>query len=335
MEYRVLGRTGITVSELGFGCGNVGGLMIRGEPKERLRAVDTAVSLGINYFDTAPSYGDGVSETNLGMVLKELKPDVYIGTKVGLTTEERRDIKAGIVASVDRSLARLDRDSVDLIQLHNRVSSDPNPSGPDLSVEEVLGGVVQTFQDLKSQGKVRFFGMTGLGDTEALHKIVDAGALDTVQICYNLLNPSAGMTMPDHIPDQLQVQDFGKLIDRAAAHGAGVVGIRVLAAGALSGDSLRHPVAVPSVAPIGSGSNYEEDVRRANMFHFLVTEHSSGSLIEAAVRFALSKQEISTALVGFSSIEHLEQSVEWASRGPLPDSALDQISQVWGRASSR
>ena len=334
MDYRVLGRTGLGVSQLGFGCGNVGGLMIRGRPEERLRAVATAISLGINYFDTAPSYGDGVSETNLGRTLKELKPQVYVGTKVGLSAEERRDISAGIVASVDRSLTRLGMDSVDLIQLHNKVSSNPNQSGPDLSVAEVLGGVLKTFQDLKCQGKVRFFGMTGLGDTEALHKIIDAGALDTVQVCYNLLNPSAGMTLPDDIPDQWQVQDFGKLIDRAAAHGAGVIGIPVLAAGALSGVTQRHPVAVPSVAPIGSGRNYEEDVHRAGSFHSLVTEDSVQSLVEAALRFVLSKDGISTALVGFSSLEHLEQSVEWASRGALPASALDKISRVWGQLSS-
>ena len=334
MDYRILGRTGLGVSQLGFGCGNVGGLMIRGRPEERLRAVATAISLGINYFDTAPSYGDGVSETNLGRTLKELKPQVYVGTKVGLSAEERRDISAGIVASVDRSLTRLGMDSVDLIQLHNRVSSNPDPSGPDLSVAEVLGRVLKTFQDLKSQGKVRFFGMTGLGDTEALHKIIDAGALDTVQVCYNLLNSSAGMTLPDDIPDQWQVQDFGKLIDRAAAHGAGVIGIRVLAAGALSGVTQRHPVAVPSVAPIGSGRNYEEDVHRAGSFHSLVTEDSVQSLVEAALRFVLSKDGISTALVGFSSLEHLEQSVEWASRGTLPASALDKISRVWGQIPS-
>ena len=157
MDYRVLGRTGLSVSQLGFGCGNVGGLIIRGEPEERLRAVATAISLGINYFDTAPSYGDGVSETNLGRALKELKAEVFVGTKVGLAAEERRDISAGIIASVDRSLTRLGMDSVDLIQLHNRVGINPDPLGPDLNVAEVLEDVVNTFQDLRSQGKVRFF----------------------------------------------------------------------------------------------------------------------------------------------------------------------------------
>ena len=81
MDYRPLGNTGIDVSEIGFGCGNVGGLMIRGEHGAQVQAVARAMELGINYFDTAPSYGDGQSETNLGRVLKELSADVYVGTK--------------------------------------------------------------------------------------------------------------------------------------------------------------------------------------------------------------------------------------------------------------
>ena len=73
MEYRMLGRTGLRVSALGFGCGNVGGLMIRGTPAERERALARALEHGVNYFDTAPSYGDGQSETNLGAALRAVQ----------------------------------------------------------------------------------------------------------------------------------------------------------------------------------------------------------------------------------------------------------------------
>ena len=68
MEYRVLGRTALRVSALAFGCGDVGGLMVRGAPADRERGVARAIELGINYFDTAPSYGAGESEKNLGQV---------------------------------------------------------------------------------------------------------------------------------------------------------------------------------------------------------------------------------------------------------------------------
>jgi len=329
MDYRVLGKTGLRVSQLGFGCGDVGGLMVRGEPKDRVRAVAEAQSLGINYFDTAPGYGNGVSETNLGLALKELNADVYVGTKVGLTSEERTDIRAGIVASVERSLTRLGRDTVDLIQLHNRISSDAPLAERDLSSEDVAGQVVNAFRELQTQGKVRFFGITGLGDTGALHKTIDSGVLDTVQVCYNLLNPSAGVD----VSQQFYGQDFGRLIDRAKTQNVGVIGIRVLAAGALSGVANRHPVAIPSVAPIGSGRDYDEDLRRTADFQFLVTEGSVESLVEAALRFVLSKDGVSTALVGFSSLEQLQKSAEWASRGALPGQVLDRISQVWSQFS--
>jgi len=84
MEYRMLGRTGLEVSALGFGCGAVGGLLVKGDRKDMLRVVARAVELGITYFDTAPGYGDGISETSLGLVLEELKPPVLVGTKVQL-----------------------------------------------------------------------------------------------------------------------------------------------------------------------------------------------------------------------------------------------------------
>ena len=110
MEYRQLGRTGLEVSALGFGCGAVGGLLIKGDRKEMVRVVARAVELGITYFDTARSYGNGVSEANLGLVLEELKPAVVVGTKVQLEANELDDIAQAVVASVDGSLKRLRRE---------------------------------------------------------------------------------------------------------------------------------------------------------------------------------------------------------------------------------
>ncbi|HEY7436354.1 MAG TPA: aldo/keto reductase, partial [Methylomirabilota bacterium] len=81
MEYRTLGRTGLKVSALAFGCGDVGGLMVRGTPAERERGVARAIELGINYLDTAPAYGSGESEKHLGQVLRALKPAAIVGTK--------------------------------------------------------------------------------------------------------------------------------------------------------------------------------------------------------------------------------------------------------------
>ncbi len=87
IEKRTLGRTGLAVSALGFGCGAVGGLMVRGTPQEQERAIARALEWGVNYFDTAADYGAGESERNLGRVLAKLKPDILVGTKIRIRPE--------------------------------------------------------------------------------------------------------------------------------------------------------------------------------------------------------------------------------------------------------
>src|SRR6266542_6796563 len=116
MESRSLGKTGLTVSTLGFGCGNVGGLIIRGTPAERERGVARAMELGIDYFDTAPSYGDGESERNLGRVLRALRPDVLVGTKFRIEPGEVGRVAEAVAASLEASLRRLGMERVDLLQ---------------------------------------------------------------------------------------------------------------------------------------------------------------------------------------------------------------------------
>src|ERR1043166_3023152 len=139
MEKRKFGRTGLDISVLTFGCGAVGGLMTRGAPADQERAVARALDAGVNHFDTAPSYGDGASEQNVGRVFASLKPDVVLSTKVRLPAE-RPDIGAAIAGSLEASLKRLRRDHVDLFQLHNTIAA--RSDGATMSVDEVLGSVV-------------------------------------------------------------------------------------------------------------------------------------------------------------------------------------------------
>ena len=323
MDYRPLGSTGLQVSEIGFGCGNVGGLMIRGEHGDQVKAAARAIELGINYFDTAPSYGDGQSEINLGQVLKELSADVYVGTKFRVTTHEPGRIRGNVIASVEESLTRLQREQVDLIQMHNHVASMAEDGS--VTPEEALGEAVDALRELREQGKVRFWGVTAVGETAALHRVIDSATLHTVQSVYNLVNPSAGSS----VPPGFDMPDYGNLIERASANGMGVLVIRVLAAGALTGEATRHPVAVPSVAPIGSGQDYGHDLARSGDFRFLQREGYVDNLVEASLRFALGNAGVSSVLVGYSSLEHLEQAVEFAARGPLPPEAMGRLTQVW------
>jgi len=323
MQSRSLGKTGLTVSTLGFGCGNVGGLIIRGTPAERERAVARAMELGVNYFDTAPSYGDGESERNLGQVLKALKVRAQVGTKFRLDPHDLHDIPGAVARSLDQSLKRLALERVDLFQLHNRIESARGAGA--LSLGDVLNEVVPAVQKLRQQGKVGFCGITALGETRALHQAIDSGPIDTAQVCYNLLNPSAGFSVPAGFP----AQDFGGLLDRTRERRMGVIVIRVLAAGALSGVEARHPVAVPSVDPIATAPDYHTDVTRAQRLGALVRDGHVENLIEASIRLAVSSDAVSTVLVGYSSLEHLEAAAAAVNRGPLPPAALQRLGALW------
>lgn len=246
MELRSLGRTGLRVSALGFGCGDVGGLIVKGTPAERERAVARAVEAGINYFDTASSYGSGESERNLGRTLKAVGVHPYVGTKFRVDPAET-DLAGAIARSLEASLERLGLDSVDLFQLHNLIVREDGAPAPGrgLTARRVLDEVVPALAALRRQGKIRFAGITALGDTGAVHTVIDAGVIDTAQVCLNILNPSAAVAVPAGFP----AQDFGRLLDRARHRRVGVINIRVLAAGALSGTMQRHGLAMPSVAP--------------------------------------------------------------------------------------
>jgi aryl-alcohol dehydrogenase-like predicted oxidoreductase len=325
MDYRPMGKTGLRVSTLGFGCGNVGGLMVRGTPAEREGAVARGIELGINYFDTAALYGNGLSERHLGQALKALQANVYVGTKFRLTAAETSDLGGATARSLEASLQRLGMERVDLLQLHNRIGQQRSADADMLSVEDVLQEVVPALQRLQQQGKIRFYGITALGEAAALHQVVDAGVLDTAQVCYNLLNPSAGTSIPAGFP----AQDFHRLLDHTRTQQMGVIGIRVLAAGALSGSEVRHPTAVPTVAPIASGPDYTTDVQRAQLLLPLVQESRVEDLVEASLRFAVSNQALSTVLLGYSSQEHLELAAKYIARGPLDREALDRLASLW------
>ncbi|HJS85140.1 MAG TPA: aldo/keto reductase [Acetobacteraceae bacterium] len=319
MQTRILGRTGLSVSVLGFGCGAVGGLMVRGDPADQERAVARAVDRGVIYFDTAPLYGDGQSETNLGRVLAKLKPNVLVGTKARVRSNEKADIARAIEAGIDASLRRLGRDHVDLFQLHNPIAGDG--SGEALTPEMVLDQVAPAFDALRRRGKTRFVGFTAVGETSALHAVVGSGAFDTAQVCYNMLNPSAGGPVPANHPGQ----DYGDLLGRIQAAGMGAIGIRVLAGGALSGTAERHPNASPPPEPIGSGPDYAADLARAQTLRPLIEEAGAATLAEVAIRFAISHPATGTALIGIATPEQFEVAVAAAEKGGLPDSVLGRL----------
>ena len=322
IEKRTLGRTGEAVSVLTFGCGAVGGLMVNGDAAEQERAAALALDHGVNFFDTAPGYGDGTSEINLGRLLKKLKPKALIGTKVRIPSADRGRIAARIHSALDESLKRMGRDHVDLYQLHNVLA--PDGSGETLSAEQILGEVVPTFDRLRDQGRIRYLGFTALGDIGEIDRVVAAGVMDTAQVCMNALNPSAVMPVAADFP----AQDYRRLMARAIDAGVGTICIRALAGGALSGEMERHPRGWAVVAPIGSGSDYARDVERARRFRPLVEEGHAASLTELAIRYAIAQPTLSTTQVGVATYEQVAGAIAAIEKGPLSPAALARVREV-------
>jgi len=257
MQLRVFGRTGMQLSVLGFGCGAVGGFMVRGDPAEQERVIARAIAAGVNYFDTAAQYGNGESEKNLGRVLQKLKPaDVVVGTKVRVPPGEfgrMADVVTG-VAGRQSGAAGLER--VDIFHLHNPITG--TGGGTALSVRQVLDDVVPAFERLRQQGKIRFLGMTAVGDTAALNQVIDAGAFDSAQI----VTTCSIRPPPGHCRKTIRRRIMSECsITPLPPHGRRR--IRVLAGGALSARSSVTRFAGPAPEPIGSALSYDADVDRA------------------------------------------------------------------------
>jgi aryl-alcohol dehydrogenase-like predicted oxidoreductase len=324
MELRTLGRTGLRVSALGFGCGAVGGLMVRGDPAAQRRAVERALGAGIRYFDTAPSYGDGRSEENLGRVLAEVGGDGPAEAVVGTKLRVEPDVAAAGGAAVARavresletSLRRLRRERVNLFQLHNRIA----PGAGGLTAEQVLGPVADAMRAVREAGLTEQVGITATGDPDAVKRVLRSGLPATAQVYFNALNPSAGWAGRVD-PGGL---DFGGLIDVAAEGEVGVIVIRPLAAGAVAGGPGRHANAGNPGGGI-AGERYDEDVARAARLRALAGELGLEGPVELAFRFALAKPGVSTVLIGFSDETQLADALRWEERGPLPADAVQRV----------
>ena len=330
MKYRQLGSTDIQISEIGFGCGNTAGLMIWGTESERVRSAEHAMEQGINYFDTAATYGQGKSEENLGPVLAKLSNRPLVGSKVALQENELEDIPRYIRLSVERSLKRLNLEYLDIVHLHNRVTSlrDPGKTlaiGALLDVNQMLAhdGVQETFEALKNEGKLRYYGFCAFGgDPSAYHEVADKGSFHSLLVFYNILNPSSDREMPNAFSQH----NYGQILKKASAKGIGAVALRVLEAGALSGSSVPHEL---NQGGPSSDPEYATNATRAQALDFLRSSDSE-SLAQVAIRFALMNQNISTVLVGFSELSQIDEAVACVGKEPFTKDQLDRLEELYG-----
>ena len=319
MRYRRFGRTGLEVSEVVFGGGWVGGLLIHQDDDTKLRTLRRAMSAGINWIDTAPSYGQTRSEQALGWLLKKIDGAPHLSTKVRLDTARLDDIPGQVERSTHESLERLGRQSVDVLLLHNVI--EPAVGGDAVTVDHVLGagGAADALDRVRKQGLARHIGFTALGDAASCKRIIESGRFDAAQVYYNVLNPSAARPA---MPERWSGQDFGGLIAACKAQGTAVMAIRVFAAGVLATD-VRHgrEVIVTRATDVAT-----EEHRARAVFAALGDAH--GTRAQTALRFVLANPDVSCTVIGLAEPAHLEEALAGAALGPLPPEALAAVDRV-------
>ncbi len=188
MQYRTLGRTGLQVSEVGFGGAPLGipnynelwDPWAQDTAKAVSDALHRALDLGYNYFDTAPSYGDGRSEELMGQALRERRQEIYLASK----TEWKDKSRAWVIERAEGSLRRLQTDYLDVLQFH----------GGDYSEEDFRSimedGPMDAYQQLKQAGKIRFIGITA-EEPVTLRPFLLTGLFDVIQVRYNIIYQAA------------------------------------------------------------------------------------------------------------------------------------------------
>jgi L-glyceraldehyde 3-phosphate reductase len=324
MQTRRFGRTNLDVPVLTFGGGWVGGLLIRGSEEERENVLNTALAAGIDWIDTASLYGNGISETVIGSWLKRLAPNKRprVSTKFNIDTSAG-NFAEQIEQSVRASLGRLGLDRVPLLILHSRIvdAAGSERDKRSLNPKEVLesGGIADIMDGLRKKGLCDWIGLTGLGDTAALHQTIDSGRFDVAQIYYNLINPTA---MRSAGPGWNST-DFDGLLHRCAARDMGVMNIRIFAAGHLATNE-RHGREVPITA---NAANAAEEARAKAVARVLGSQDGTGA--QTALRFGLACPLVSTIVVGIGETWHLGEALAAEQKGPLPLSAVQALESVW------
>ncbi|MFC1525570.1 aldo/keto reductase [Candidatus Latescibacterota bacterium] len=310
MEKRVLGGTGIEVTDVGMGCWAIGGASFRdGIPSgwsganidESLAVVKAAWDTGVTFYDTADAYGRGKSEVLVGYGLQDIKDQVVIATKAGnsLAGPGQNFAEPYLRGALDASLTRLELASVDVFQLH----------GP--PVEEMTDELFALMAELKADGKFRSWGVS-ISSTEEGIRAIEGGA-EVIQLVYNILS-----------------QDVGRqILPLAQGRGVGVIARVPLASGWLTGK-------------YGAGTRFPDSDHRSRKFDaeraariaaqvdqlsFLLDE--ADTLAEAALRFTLSHPAVSTVIPGAKNREQLAQNVR-ASGKALSDGALQRIEELFG-----
>jgi aryl-alcohol dehydrogenase-like predicted oxidoreductase len=311
MNYRRLGKTGLEVSEVGFGAWGIGRTMwIGADDKESLQALDRAIGLGVNFIDTALVYGDGHSEKLVGRTVRDSSGTVHVATKVpprNMRWPASPDDHASAAFPADHirkctetSLRNLGLEAIDVQQFH---------VWHDNWLEQ--GDWRDAIDDLKREGKIRHFGVS-INDHEPATalELVRSGFADTVQVIYNVFDQS---------PED-------ELFPAVEEHDVGVLARVPFDEGGLTGS-------------IGPDSQFPEGDFRASYFHGdrkrQVAERVQAivddlgiareQIAETALRYILSDDAVSTVIPGMRSIRNVERNAAAGDGRGLPPEQVERL----------
>ncbi|NKB19440.1 MAG: hypothetical protein GKS01_02745 [Alphaproteobacteria bacterium] len=319
MKLRRFGRTELQVSELAFGGGRSGGILINADDDTRRTAVRRALDHGINWFDTAPQYGDGKSEEALGWLLAEVDETPFVSTKVRIDIASSESLISQVERSVTDSLQKLRRDQVDLLQIHSLIM--PEATGRTISADHVLrdGGMADAMEKLRDQGMTRFLGLTALGNNVSTIEVINSGRFDAAQVYYNLINPSSAWAQP--VAGWAGYNGSG-ILAACRDQDMAVMAIRIFAA-----SYLATPIRTGRESILTENTAADTEAQNAEAV-FAALGEGQGTRAQTAVRFALSNEAVSMAIVGLSEAAHLDEAAAGAELGPLPESALAKLQKL-------
>lgn len=289
MEYRKLGKTDMHLSVIGFGASPLGDVFDVTDEQEGVRAVHTALDLGINFFDVAPFYGDTLAETRLGKALAGKRTDILLATKCGRYGKGVFDFSyQRILTSIDESLKRLQTDYVDLYQVHDIEFGDR---------EQVLNEAIPAALKVKEKGKARYVGFSGL-PVRYLAEIARHVNVDTVLSWghYTLLD--------DEINDEL--------VPLAQQKGFGLMNAAPLMQRILSD------------APVPAWQSSPQPVKDLQPRLIELCREYGVALSDVALRFSLDHPAIATTIIGMSEQRQVEQNVR-VMDFQIPDGLRERI----------
>jgi aryl-alcohol dehydrogenase-like predicted oxidoreductase len=306
MNYRKLGRTGLEVSEVGYGAWGIGGSQwIGAEDDESIRALERAIELGLNFIDTALAYGAGHSEQLVGEVVRRRSETIHVATKIppkSRTWPAPEGVRAHeafpadhVRACTERSLGNLGLDAVDVQQFH---------VWRDDWVGE--GDWLEAVQQLKDEGKIRFFGVS-INDHEPANaiRLIETGVVDTVQVIYNVFDQSP----EDELLPACREHDIGVIV-RVPFDEGGLTG-RITPETTFAEDDFRNGYF--------RGERKREIRERVRA---IVAElgASEDDMAEIALRYVLSHPAVSTVIPGMRSVRNVERNCAVADgRGLAPE----------------